>query len=350
VNYNLINGAFEAKLPGLMKLVLLGMIWHRNDQSGRVWVSQKTLAAELGVSFDTVARAIDKLEAMKVLVYIGEMPLNPGCVGRSTHIYEIDLKPLGLVRSERINQPIGTLRADQSGDWYADSVSKDIQSAVRPESGVGVDLSDEVEEPYRTVPFGESTSTSSSKSKPKATPSGTSSPNPDRDATQPSRTQAAPSGKATPSTSVPPAAPFSVEPSFSETEIETLCMIFSRAAYDAGTDTTIPIDPDDPTGPGLALRRYSGAFTSLNLGLLMLFAFKFSNYWLKPEAWEKHGGLSMENFLGAAPTINSQFEKWRQKSKGIAKKFTTLKSVEDFVFGIRRPTQAAGADDLGGGD
>jgi Helix-turn-helix domain len=336
VNYNLINGAFEAKLPGLVKLTLLGMLWHRNDQTGRVWVSQKTLAAELGVSFKTVARAIDQLEAMKVLIYIGEMPLNPGCVGRSTHIYEIDLKPLGFVPREATNQPIGTLRVPQSGDWYPVRVPKDIQSVARSESGVGVDLSDEVEEPYRTVP---SDSTSSSKSKPKPTPSGTSSPNPDRDATQPSRTQAAPSGKATPSKRVPPAAPFS------ETEMDMLCMIFSRAAFDARTDTTIPADPDDPAGPGPALRAYSGIFKALDLGLLMLFAFKFSNYWKKPEAWERHGGLSMENFLGAAPTLNTQFMKWRQKSKGIAKKFKTLESVEDFVFGISRPTEAFEIDE-----
>ena len=283
MNYNLINGAFEAKLPGLTKLVLLGMLWHRNDQTGRVWVSQETLAKELGISYNTVARAVDKLEELKVLVYIGEMPLNPGNVGRSTHIYEIDLKPLGFVPSEVTIRPISTLRGHQSRDLYPERVPKEIQSA----GGVGVGVSAQQSGGSERTHAYTHTHTHSD-ALVDETPYGV---DQDQNQQQPLR--------------------------LSEEEIPILVSIFTHLTGVEDSDSTE------------SLRSYSGPLTSARLALLMYYAFRISKYWSLHEKWDS---VDMDNFLGASRKLDGEFRTpaWRQADK-VAKRLPTAQAVLDHL-------------------
>lgn len=274
MDYNLINGAFEAKLPGLTKLVLLGMLWHRNDQTGCVWVSQETLAKELGISYNTVARAVDKLEKLKVLVYIGEMPLNPGCVGRSTHIYEIDLKPLGFVPSRGRDWGLMTSPGTNGSNWSPLGVSKDIQS------GVGVGSVSKGESSTSTVPYSEHSSTRE-----------------DQEPNQPPRgTQ-----------------------KFSEEEIDDLVTLWEGPLV-------LPMSPTSTEEAIAALRSFNSPVPAATLAVDMWWAFRTSDYWSKPGTWK--AGQTMENFLGAWPTISRQFAAWRNNVRGkFIAKFPTVKSL-----------------------
>jgi Helix-turn-helix domain len=55
------------KLRGPIQHVAVWMAWHAHDDGGGIWAAQPTIATEAGISRRTVQRALDELEAAKVV-------------------------------------------------------------------------------------------------------------------------------------------------------------------------------------------------------------------------------------------------------------------------------------------
>lgn len=319
------NAAFAANLPGLTKLVLLGMICHRNNDSGRVWIGQENLAKELGVSPKTVQRGIDALERLGILQQVGEQPLNPSCVGRFTKIYLINLSPLKRLGASQGTNPtaLPPPEATNHEDWRSERPTNYMESSS-PSGAEGVAVvvaRGGVEEAHtHTYANADAAPHKNDTNKNNSNTSGASLPNPQQ-GLRPSN---------------PVGEDFSPSPEPHPGTLREGRIKEVPAAVLSGDDTSLlarifnEIAPAPDDNPFPALDDYKGPLSAARLAVLMFWAFTVSNYWSKEENWHV---LDMENFLGASRTLDKQFnpEQWRQHD-GLVKKFPTAQAVMDFFI------------------
>lgn len=288
------------------KLVLIAMIYHMDFKTHETYIGKPELARQCGLGDrSTVRKAQEKLESWGVITKVGEQPLNPFETARFTYRYRINLTRILELGSSRLptmgsSEPLGS------------SELLDHSEGANG-GGCGVDLSEasSKRDPYCTVPNGAvRPSDEDEKDRKQHQPLGTSSRTQPGDLLGP-RTPAAGVGDAE------EAPPFQENPTpapISDEDAADLILILSHAAANCG----IPYEPEES---------FHFAGDPAMVALLMWWAFGLSDYWIKPEAWEKYGGLSMGTFLGLVPTIDNQFSKWRQRP-GLEKKLCSIQAVK----------------------
>jgi hypothetical protein len=333
-----LNAIIAADIKGKAKFTLVFLIDSMDFDTRETYIGQTALCQKMGVSYDAAADGLDLLEKLNFIKTVGIRPIHPGS-NKATTVYRILLEPVGVGNLPTVGDlPKGDLPT------VGKLPSNHKQSGFAIEGLCGGGVVDEVKKtPDLICADPGNISTSSRKTKPtpadkpvgfgKTTPktssasSGTPSPNPSREVTEPPQPTRYPSDGDPSQESSVAAPPFTP---FTEDEINELCLALSRAAHNGGL-TGIPCDPHIP-GYGDALRAYRGPYNAAQLCMLIWWAFSNSDYWPKAKAWSF--GLNMENFLGRAATIDKQFSPWRQRP-ACEKKFSTLAAGVHVIFGTK---------------
>jgi hypothetical protein len=235
----------------------------------------------MGASYRTARRAVDELEEQRLIKFLGMRQIHPGTAD-STQIFEILIKPLetdehqyphGLpVASQATpNRPNGLPVAREADNLYS-SVERVGSSPEGKLSGAAIPGT----VLYRDDDDKSKTTDKTEKSNP----------------VQGQR--------------------------FSNEEIKDLVTLWGH----------IGLAPDDEAEA--TLRSTSSRFPAAHLAVLMMYAFKLSNWWNKPENWKT--GCDMSSFVHASGTINDQFGGWRNGVRDkFLEKFPTVKSVCDHL-------------------
>jgi len=298
----------ESNLEGREKLCLLGMIFFMNNEDKTTFISQENLAVATGVGKNTTIRALKQLEDWGVIQHIGDHAANPSAPLRTTKIYKIQLDRLRQLKKSGMVPGEGMVPVKRVSNSHSD-VPAGGEIAASPLCGVDVPSEARRKNPVQYSTVSQVASLEDQQPDQKQhqeqdpVHSGTPSPIPSRDATQTSRTQAAPSGKTTPHKDVPPAAPHLTQP-----QQQTLVTIYFETSglEPKGEDLNEAYD---------SLAKYNGPFSDGQLAVIMWWAFVLSRgnsgYWYKDEAWKF--GRSMANFLGASRKMNEQFGGWRNE-------------------------------------
>jgi hypothetical protein len=74
------DAVFEARLPGLQKLVLLTLASYSNNEDGVCWPSNNTVAMRSGLSLTTVKKVLKELVEAKFVHSAGRRPSPNGFV------------------------------------------------------------------------------------------------------------------------------------------------------------------------------------------------------------------------------------------------------------------------------
>jgi len=339
------DAVFKSGLDGTDKLVLLGMIYRMDNTKHTTWISQPNLAALCGLGVNAVIRSLKRLEHdIGIISTVGERPVNPSAQ-RFTKIYKVHLAMIkrNIEPKTATVAESGTIPSPPKRAPYPEQVTISREARGSGPEGVQFPTDGKIAStPYGTVPCDSQASSDGGEHNTKSNnnPSGTSSPNPDRDFSSRNPRQGSETQKRTssiPEGSPPPAAAPARAVQFSQEEQDNLVQILDYLAHSAG----IPADPHEgEVGAWYKqLQVYRGSLSAARLALLMLWAFRLNTkgeraYWCRPSVWTS--GLNMNNFLGASRTMNEQFSKWRNV-EALEKKFDTARSVLEFVVPTYKP-------------
>jgi len=269
-NYNAI---LEADIPCYPKMALLVLVKNMDFETKQTYVGTKRIAKQMGASYSTARRAVDELEERRLIKFLGMRQLHPG-TGDATQIFQILIEP---VPSEATSTLLGHTPVPSQGASTLIG-RQSIQSTARggsvPEGGLSVDRY------HGTVLYGASTDSKTTDKTEKSNPV---------------------QGQV-----------------YSDEEIQDLVTLWGH----------IGLTPDDEAE--VTLRSSSSRFPAAHLAVLMMFAFRLSNWWNKVENWKT--GCDMASFLVAAGRIDDQFGRWRNGVRDtFLRKFPTVKSVCDHL-------------------
>jgi len=98
----------------------------------------------------------------------------------------------------------------------------------------------------------------------------------------------------------------SAAPTLTDEEIDDLIDLWNYVLM-------LPMSATSDDEAKAALRSFNKDAPAATLAVDMMWAFRMSNYWSKPETWKL--GQTMENFLGAWPTIAKQFGAYHSSTR-----------------------------------
>jgi hypothetical protein len=277
---NYYNALLEADIPCYPKMALLVLIKNMDYNTRQTYIGQKKIAAQMGASYRTARRAVDELEERRLINFLGMRQIHPGTAD-STQIFEILIKPL---ETDEHQYPYGLPVASQASPdrpnrlpvaREADNLNSSVERVGSSPEGKlsGADITGTVL--YRDDDDKSKTTDKTEKNNP-------------------------------------------VQGRYSDEEIEDLVTLWGH----------IGLTPDDEAEA--TIRSTSSHFLAAHLAVLMMFAFRLSNWWNKVENWKT--GCDMASFLVAAGKIDDQFGRWRNGVRDtFLRKFPTVKSVCDHL-------------------
>ena len=293
------KAAFEADLPAFTKLVLLGLIYHMNNDSHDTFVGTKKLRLLCGMSHSAAVRHIDALEESGILQHVGWVPKHPGS-SEQNKLYKIHLSTMKVHRLVALSRGgSGELPQPSSGELpvVAESYANSTHSGSQPSAGSGVDVAlpnsstNEVEKPHTYT-----------------APRHTNSKN----NTGTDQTPTKPQGSVRKS-----------DDPFWEGQFSWLLTAFLQAAEPLGIVRTT----ENWQKNWLQLEAYRGNLPPARLAQLMWWAFRLSKHWSNPSTWKT---LDMENFLRASGELDKQAQKFPHNQKWV-QQFSSVTSVLDWL-------------------
>ena len=270
---NYYNAALEADIPCYPKVALQVLVKNMDYNTRQTYVGTKKIAKQMGASYNTARRAVDELEERRLIKFLGMRQIHPG-TGDATQIFQILIEP---VPSEATTTLLGHTPVPSQGTSTLIGRQSIQSNGERvgsvPEGRLSVDRD------HGTVPYRVDEKTTHKDKTEKSNP---------------------------------------VQGRYSDEEIADLVTLWEYLGLTPDSDAEA------------TLRSTSSRFPSAHLAVLMMFAFRLSNWWNKVENWKT--GCDMASFLVAAGKIDDQFGRWRNGVRDtFLRKFPTVKSVCDHL-------------------